>query len=259
MRMTMPTHLPTFIIGGAPRSGTTYLAEALDRHPEVCMAKPFIPEPKVFMGERQPLEVYHNRYRALFANAGNKPARGEKTSYYLECALARELILQVAPQARILFIVREPVARAYSNYLQTKKNGLEHLSFEEAIDLEGRRPSPLPPDKYYARPFDYLSRGDYAALALPYFEAFGPGQVRFLIHEDITRRPRQLWKEIQPFLGLSEVPFEKLDVGVVNSAKEVGPAICPKTEQRLRERMLPLVRRFAGLTGLDIEPWGYAI
>jgi hypothetical protein len=258
MRVITASTLPTFIIGGAPRSGTTYLAEALDRHPEVYMARPFIPEPKVLMGVRQPLEVYHERYRAFFATAKDKPARGEKTSYYLECAQARELIRQVVPQARLLFIVREPVARAYSNYLQTKKNGLETLSFEEAIAREGHRSSPLPPEKFYARPYDYLTRSDYATLAKPYLETFGPDQVRFLIHEDIVRRPRQLWQEIQDFLGLTALPFQKLDVGVVNSAKEVGPPLNPTTEQRLRERMLPSVHRFAALTGLDLAPWGYA-
>ena len=256
--MTVPAHLPTFIIGGAPRSGTTYLTEALDRHPEVYMARPFKPEPKVFMGARQPLEVYHDRYRAFFAGAGDRPARGEKTSYYLECDQARELIREVVPDARILFIVREPVGRAYSNYLMTKKNGLETLSFEEAVAQEGRRPSPLPPDKAYARPFDYLSRGDYAALAEPYFQTFGRDRVRFFLYEDVARRPRELWREIQAFLGLTAVPFETLDVGVVNSAKEIGPALAPDMESRLRERMAPRVRRFGAVAGLDLEAWGYA-
>src|ERR1700733_14501175 len=113
--MNAASHLPTFIIGGAPRSGTTYLTEALDRHPEVSMARPFVPEPKVFMGARQPLEVYHDRYRTLFAGMPPAPARGAENRYYLECAEACELIHAVVPNVRLLFIVREPVGRAYSN------------------------------------------------------------------------------------------------------------------------------------------------
>lgn len=256
--MSVPSYLPTFIIGGAPRSGTTYLAECLARHPDVFMARPFVPEPKVFMGPRQPLDVYHERYRQLFAAAGGRPERGEKTSYYLESAEARGLIRQVVPDARLLFIVREPVARAYSNYLKTTKGGLETLSFAEAIAMEGQRPSPLPPGKDYARPFDYLARGDYAALARPYLETFPPQQLRFFLYEDIARRPAEFWKGIQQFLGIAEVPFEQLDVGVVNSAKEMGPPLEPKLEGALRERMAPHVRSFGNLTGLDLEPWGYA-
>jgi hypothetical protein len=256
--MTTPSHLPTFIIGGAPRAGTTYLTEALSRHPEVYMARPFVPEPKVFMGPRQPLEVYHERYRGFFSGGGDRPARGEKTSHYLGCAQSCELIRQVVPDVRLLFIVREPVARAYSNYLQTKKRGYETLSFEDAVLLEGRRPCPLPPEQAYARPHDYLTRGDYATYAQRYFETYGRDRVLFVIHEDIARRPRRLWKDVQAFLGVTEVPFERLDVGVVNSAKEVGPPINPDTERRLREHMRPLVRHFAAVSGLDLEPWGYA-
>jgi len=250
--------LPTFIIGGAPRSGTTYLAEALARHPEVLMARPFIPEPKVFMGSRQPLDVYRERYRVLFDPNDSRPARGEKTSYYLEDSQACELIHSVVPNVRLLFIVREPVARAYSNYLWSTKNGLETLPFEEAVACEGQRPSPLPPEKAYARPFDYLARGDYAALAAPYFERFGTQNVRFFLYEDISLRPAGLMQEVQEFLGLTPVSFETLDVGVVNSAREIGPSIQSKTEQRLRQRMKPTIEQFGAVTGLDLSAWGYA-
>ena len=74
---------PTFIIGGAPRSGTNFLCHALDRHPEVYMGKPYMPEPKVFMDVAQPWAVYAARYAELFAPSGDRPALGEKTSYYL--------------------------------------------------------------------------------------------------------------------------------------------------------------------------------
>ena len=222
------------------------------------MARPFVPEPKVFTGPPQPAEVYHERYRGFFAAAEDKPARGEKTTHYLGCAQSCNLIHQVVPNVRMLFIVREPVARAYSNYLKTMKSGLETLSFEEAIALEGNRPSPLPPEKAYARPHDYLTRGDYGTYAQRYFEVFGRDRVLFVLHEDIVLRPAKLWSDIQAFIGVSKVPFEQLDVGVVNSAKEIGPPIDPATENRLRERLLPSVRRFAAVSGLDLEPWGYA-
>ena len=250
--------VPAFIIGGAPRSGTTYLATGLARHPQVSMAQPLIPEPKVFMGPPQPPEVYRERYRALFAAAPARTVLGEKTSYYLESAAARDLIHQLLPEVRLLFIVREPVARAYSNYLWSRGNGLETLSFEEAVAAEGTRPNPLPPEKAYARPFDYVLRGDYAALARPYFELFGADRVRFLLYEDITLRRDELWREIQEFLGLSPLPATLLDAGVVNPAKETGVRITPETVAALRERLRPSVCDFQQLTGLNLASWGYA-
>ena len=168
-------YLPTFIIGGAPRSGTTFLAEALSRHPDVCMAQPLIPEPKVFLGYRQPPEVYDERYRKLFAGANGHRLRGEKTANYLENPDLCDLMKTVVPDVKFVFIVREPVARAYSNFLWSTKNGLETLSFEEAVAKEGTRASPLPPERFHAKPFDYLIRSNYDALAAPYLKAFGRG------------------------------------------------------------------------------------
>jgi hypothetical protein len=257
MRMIIPSRLPHFIIGGAPRSGTTYLASALARHPDVFMARPFTPEPKVFMGPRQPPEVYADRYRSLFAAANGHRLLGEKTSYYLENPDLRGPIEAVAPGVKMIFIVREPVARAYSNYLWSTKNGLETLSFEDAVAREGERSSPLPAERSYARPFDYLVRGDYAELSKPYLDAFGRDRVSFFLHENLALRPAALLRELQEFIGAHPLPFEKLDVGVVNSAKEAGAPIDGRTEKRLRERMRPAVERFAALTGLDIGPWGY--
>jgi sulfotransferase family protein len=248
---------PTFIIGGAPRAGTNFLCHALDRHPDVYMAKPYMPEPKVFMGPEQPWPEYARRYAALFAAAGERRALGEKTSYYLENETACALIARHLPEVRLLFIVREPVARAYSNYLWTKKNGLESLSFEEAVRLEGRRPSPLPPERDYARPYDYLPRGRYDVFAARWLEALGRERVHFVLYEDVVTKPEARLAGIQDFIGVRPVALGADDLGVINSAKEMGPPIDPATETMLRERMAPAVQRFAALTGLDVSPWGY--
>jgi hypothetical protein len=248
---------PTFIIGGAPRAGTNFLCHALDRHPAVYMAKPYMPEPKVFMDGEQPPSVYAARYRALFTPAAGKRALGEKTTYYLENETSLRLIERHLPDVLMLFVVREPVGRAYSNYLWTKKNGLETLPFDEAVCLEGTRSSPLPPERAYARPYDYLPRGRYDIFAERWFAALGRARVRFLLYEDLVSKPEPVLAEIQDFIGVDHVPLGADDLGVINSAKEMGPPLDPAFERALRERMAPSVRRFAALTGLDVSPWGY--
>jgi hypothetical protein len=167
--MTDEPLIATFLIGGAPRSGTTYLCEALDTHPEIVIARPFIPEPKVFVTPADGPAAYRERYRRFFGPEMANRQRGEKTSTYLENADACERIWLTIPDVRIMFIVREPVARAYSNWLWSGMRGLETLSFEEAIRREGTRLSPLPPEQAYARPFDYLARADYARFARRYY------------------------------------------------------------------------------------------
>src|SRR5205814_1822572 len=82
-------------------------------------------------------------------------------------------------------------------YLWTKKNGLESLAFEEAVRLEGRRPSPLPPERDYARPYDYLPRGRYDVFAERWLAALGRTRVLFALYEDLVTKPEPVLARIQ--------------------------------------------------------------
>ncbi len=249
---------PTFIIGGAPRSGTTLLCEVLDRHPDVRVARPFVPEPKVFVTPTtEGRAEYLRRYAALFADPGPETARGEKTSYYLENEEVPARILETLGSVRLLFIVREPVQRAYSNYLWSRQNGLETLPFVQAVEEEGHRGNPLGPDRAYARPFDYLTRGRYATFAERYHAAFGRDAVRFVLYEDLERRPAALLREIQAFIGVSPLLDEVASAGRVNATPDGGRSLDPAVAADLRARMAPEVERFGRITGLDLTPWGY--
>ena len=249
--------VPQFIIGGAPRSGTTFLCHVLDNHPAIYLAKPYIPEPKVFMRPEEPSDTYLDRYLALFANVSEGSLLGEKTSYYLESQSICRKIHETLPEVKLLFMVREPVERAYSNYLWSRKNGIETLPFERAVELEGQRPDPMPPEKSYARPFDYLSRGNYALFAESYYEKFSRDQVRFFLYEDIDRRPRELLREIQLFLQVEPLVLDMDRSELINSARDSGPQLDSRTRRKLRQGMLPSVLRFGEISGLDISAWGY--
>jgi hypothetical protein len=253
----MTARRPTFIIGGAPRAGTNYLLHALERHWDVCLARPYIPEPKVLIGPERPASEYFARYAELFRDAGARRALGEKTSTYFESEVCATRLRRHLPDVRLLFLLREPVARAYSNFLWSTKNGLETLPFEEAIRLEGHRPSPLPADKAHARPFDYLLRGRYDLFAQRYYDLFGRAQVAFFLYEEMVKDPERVLADIERFIGVEPIPLEADRLGLVNSAREVGPPIDPVFEHALRERMAPTVRRLQALTGLDLSVWGY--
>lgn len=250
--------LPTFVIGGAPRSGTTYLAHALDSHPQVTMAKPYVPEPKVLMTAAPDAAAYRARYEPFFEDADRERARGEKTSYYLEFEPAARLFDEVLPEAKILFLIREPVGRAYSNWLWSRQNGLEDLPFAQAVAVEGKRPSPLPPERAYARPFDYLTRNDYHGFARRWLDALGPERVRFWLYEDLTgdRGAEQL-TQIQEFIGVEPRELAVPDELVVG-ARHSGPPLDAALERELRERMRPGVQAFGRLcNGLDLSAWKY--
>src|SRR5438874_9396950 len=148
--------LPDFIIGGAPRSGTTWLYHLLDRHPDVYMAAPVTPEPKFFLVDRlyeKGLAYYASQW---FAGAGNSRLAGEKSTDYLESGAAAKRIARDLPRVKLVFILREPVDRAYSNYLWTRMNGLETEDFQTALRLESERERTLPEKWKFARPFSYF-------------------------------------------------------------------------------------------------------
>ncbi len=254
----MARRLPDIIIGGAPRSGTTYLCHVLDRHPDAFVAKPFIPEPKVCMTPAPGgPEGYRVRYRALFAAAAPRQILVEKTSYYLENEDSLERLRHAVPACKFVFIVREPLARAWSNYLWSRKNGIEKLEFKEAIRLEGSRNSPLPPEKAYARPFDYLARGRYGLFARRYLEAFGRSNVLFLLYEDIALRPAELYQSLQEFCGLGPRPQSMSQVGVINPTDELEIPLSAHELLELRQQMRPWVEDFVKASGVDVHAWGY--
>ena len=72
-----------------------------------------------------------------------------------------ERIHAALPAVRLIFLLRNPVERAYSNYLWMRRNGFETETFARALMLEEQRERELPAALCYARPFAYFSRGQY--------------------------------------------------------------------------------------------------
>jgi hypothetical protein len=254
------SNLPDVVIGGAPRAGTTYLCELLSKHPQIFVAQPFIPEPKVLMTPHEMGDVgILGRYDDWFATAPDESIRVEKTSYYLENAEARERFARLLPNTRIIFILRDPVRRAYSNWLWSTRNGLETLPFADAIAIENDRPSPLPPERSYARPFDYLARGNYGAHAEAWINAIGRDRIAFYLFEDAISEPQPFVANLQQFVGVKPLPWQDLTTGVINANDMRGPDLSDELIAELRSKFAPEMRRFAKLTGLSLSRWGYAL
>jgi len=136
---------PTFIIAGAPRAGTTWLYELLDRHPDIYMAQPVRPEPKFFLVDEVYARGIQHYFDTWFQGADAYAAAGEKSTNYLESATAAERIHRDLPAIKLIFILREPAHRAYSNWLWSRMNGMEPEEFETALAMEDERERTLPP------------------------------------------------------------------------------------------------------------------
>jgi Sulfotransferase domain len=247
--------LPDFIIGGAPRSGTTWLYELLDRHPDVYMARPLKPEPKFFLVDH----VYErglNFYAATwFAGAGDARLAGEKSTDYLESAAAAERMARDLPRVKLVFILREPADRAYSNFVWSRMNGLETEDFPTALRLEIEREQELPERLKFARPFSYFSRGLYADLLQPYLQRFPRGQMLILRFEDIVIRPAALAERLHRFLGVSPRPADAEGLGVINPSNKDIATLDETVRRDLLERYTEPNRRLTALLGPEFEPW----
>jgi hypothetical protein len=250
--------LPDFVIGGAPRCGTTFLAELLSKHPGIYFKRPLLPEPKICLTpDSAGDEGLRERYAALFRDAPPDALRAEKTSNYFENDAARQRLARLLPATRFIFILREPIARAYSNWRWSTANGLETLSFDEAIAREGMRPSPFPPEREYVRPFDYMRRGCYGSLAEAWINAIGRERVAFLVYENLVDKPELFLAEIQRFIGVTPVPWSVLRTGRINQSPADAVPVHQDRIDELRRRIAPEVHRFSALTALDVSVWGY--
>jgi len=250
----MKTRLPDFLIGGAARSGTTFLYHLLDRHPNIFMAKPVRPEPKFFSVD----DVYSRGIgyyaETWFAEVSDASVAGEKSTSYLECPEAANRIARHLPKAKLIFILRDPVSRAFSNYLWSCMNQLETQSFEVALALEEQRERELPRYLRHARPHAYFSRGLYADLLRPYFARFPREQILCLRYEDVAGDAEGLTRRLHGFLGVVIRKDDARNLGVINPSVRNG-RLSASIDRFLRQAYAEPNKELADLLGSDFQLW----
>jgi hypothetical protein len=188
---------PNFFVLGAPKCGTTTLHEVLMAHPQIFMTK--VKEPKFFSDD-----TYYNRgldryLRDHFRGAAGFKARGEATPFYLACERkVRDRIRRdLGKDLRFVVILRDPVERAWSHYLNRRCNCLETESFERALELEPMRLSAGKP-AWTA----YFRDGLYAHQLRVWFEAFPREHFLVLLTEDLAERPDVVARQAFAFLDV---------------------------------------------------------
>jgi hypothetical protein len=195
--------MEALFVVGAQRSGTTYLYNILDYHPEVCMAKPVKPEPKYFLDNKK-YTMGREYYESLYFGACSNKTKyyGEKSTSYMEGQLVPERIKHYYPEARIIMILRDPVERAYSNYKFSVQNGIESLSFADALEAEEER-SLSKSGEISVNPYLYKTRGRYINYIYKYLEVFDRSKINVIIHEEFMSnidaiRDLYLWLGVDP-------------------------------------------------------------
>lgn len=252
--------LPDFLVIGAQRCGTSSLYTYLGRHPRVVPS--LRKEVEYFstrFGEGERWYRAHFPLRARLAASslrGSRLQTFEATPDYLLDPRAPVRAAKLLPRAKIVVLVRDPVARAYSQYMHNRRLGHEPLTFLEALDKEPSRIDGeflrmrTDPD-YDAIPlrrFGYVTRGMYAdQLAL--WQAHYPAvQISVIQTEALFNDTAVVFGEILDFLGIPRWHPTHFGNYSVPSTTGSSQGMVPEARERLAETFkLPNSKLYAML------------
>ncbi|AEH44613.1 sulfotransferase [Thermodesulfatator indicus DSM 15286] len=182
--------LPNFIIAGAAKSGSSTLYFYLGRHPEILMSKEKEPAYFTKYWGKKDLKWYESQ----FDHWNGEKAIGEATVEYMVDEHASERIYKVITNVKLIFIMRNPVDRAWSHYWHRVKMGEETRSFEDVI----RSVKDGNLNEYIVR------YGMYATHIRRFLKFFPKTQMKFIILEEFSKEPSKFFGEIFRFLGVDD-------------------------------------------------------
>ncbi len=201
--------LPTFIIAGAMRCGTTSLNGYLREHPEIAVSQP---------KEVHFFDNHFDRgtdwYRQHFAHVGDVSIVGEATPDYVYHPDAMARIAATIPGVKILLLLRNPVDRAYSHYWHNVSRDKESLPFAEAVAAEADRINESPEQR--AR-YSYVDRGRYDSQISALLEHFDRDAVLAQTFEELEADPVATYQRTVGFLG-ADSRFRPENLGVAINA-----------------------------------------
>ena len=175
--------LPNFMCLGAAKSGTTTLYDILRQHPDIYV--PSFKEPHFFdiiENFVNGLQWYEQTY---FRQANKKIISDFTPSYFFDDNAPKRIFESLGSDMKFLVIIRNPVDRAYSHYLHSKRDCHEVESFGDSLKLEVSRL------KKYKEQSDYLSylrhsyihQGLYSKMLERYLQYFSLDNLLFINFE----------------------------------------------------------------------------
>ena len=205
--------LPNFLIIGAQKSGTSSLYRHLRSHPEIFMSRS--KEPKYFAldGDEFSFNAPYtlpdtvdrfadfDRYQELFHGADGALAIGEASTWYLHSPIAPVRIHAHVPEMKLVAILRNPVERAFSNFLHNRNYlKIEPLDdFGAAVAAEEKRR-----EEAWGHPWYYKEKGRYYKHLRRYYDLFDADQIRVYLLDDLKHDPVELLHDLYRFFGVDD-------------------------------------------------------
>jgi hypothetical protein len=188
--------LPNFIVIGAMNAGTTSLYRYLSAHPQVFMCDPKEPE---FFASEEKFEGKREWYERLFDPAGGVPALGEGSVVYSMYPVfdgVPERIASLLPDVRLIYLVRDPIERMRTQYLQYR--------YPKRIEYEFERERKPFHEALLTSPL-YVNSSRYALQIEQYLKYFGPEQFLIIKSEDLRHARARTIQRILEFLGVDSI------------------------------------------------------
>jgi hypothetical protein len=217
-RLTAPARmLPSFLICGGQRCGTTSLYRALAAHPVVLKAVLHKGVHYFDISYHRGLGWYRGHFPLLRAAARVEREHGapaqtfESSPYYMYHPQAVGRIARDLPGVRVIVLVRDPVERAYSQHAHEVARGFEtEPSFARALGLEpmrlrGQEERLRRDGAYYSfshQHHAYRGRGEYVRYLERMAALLGHERVKVMESERFFADPGAVYDEVLDFLGL---------------------------------------------------------
>ena len=245
---------PSFLIIGAQRSGTTFLHNQLARHPRI--GKPLRKEVHYF-----DFRYLEGRcwYLAHFPRRTACAMTGEASPYYMVHPLAPDRVRDFDPQMKLIVVLRDPADRALSQWRHAVRNGIEWLTFEQALAAEPKRIAAeralltRPPLHYSLnhRVYSYLERGRYAHYLAMWLERFPRSALHVIRAEQMFENPRQAIAKAVAFLGLAAGRTAERRIRRARPRKRPYAPMDPELRARLDAHFRADQERLRELLGVD--------
>ncbi len=232
---------PSFIIGGAPKSGTSSLYFWLSAHPQIVGSK--IKEPFFFADEvnrfNKGLNCIENPiedYAKLFENGEPGKLSFESTAHYLYYQNAIDGLQKLPVKPRIIFLLREPSAQLLSHYQMERY----------------RTQSVQMPLSEYVKQAYILNYTEYTKYLNMWFNGYGRGFVKVVLFEDMMKNKQRVVKEIAQFLGVDAAFYNDFDFEHRNKSVKIkssrlhkfGLAVQSKIPHGVQKLLMPLYLKF---------------
>jgi hypothetical protein len=179
--------LPNFLVIGAMKGGTTSLWQYLKSHPQIYLP----PKKEIhFFGYEDNWSRGITWYEDLFAGAPDEVlAVGEASTSYAKHPLIEgvpERIAAVLPDVRHIYVIRDPIDRMRSHYVDRYEAGEEDAPIETALLSDDR----------------YLSISRYGMQIERYLDFFDRRQILLITSEALRDRRRPTIRSVFEFLGV---------------------------------------------------------